>query len=66
MRLSISAGPWMPCSKGVESTVQFELAEDEGGTLVTLSQSDLPGFALNPGTRDCVKERSQSSALSHG
>ena len=23
---------------GVESTVQFELAEDEGGTLVTLSQ----------------------------
>ena len=30
---------------GVESTVQFELAEDEGGTLVTLSQSDLPTFA---------------------
>ena len=30
---------------GVESTVQFELAEDEGGTLVTLSQSDLPSFA---------------------
>jgi uncharacterized protein YndB with AHSA1/START domain len=29
---------------GVESTVQFELAEDEGGTLVTLSQSDLPSF----------------------
>src|ERR1700751_982040 len=31
--------------EGVESTVQFELAEDEGGTLVTLSQSDLPSFA---------------------
>lgn len=30
---------------GVESTVQFELAEDEGGTLVTLSQSDLPSVA---------------------
>src|ERR1700746_432854 len=30
---------------GVESAVQFELAEDEGGTLVTLSQSDLPSFA---------------------
>jgi uncharacterized protein YndB with AHSA1/START domain len=29
---------------GVEATVQFELAEDEGGTLVTLSQSDLPSF----------------------
>ncbi len=29
----------------VESTVQFELAEDEGGTLVTLSQSDMPSFA---------------------
>ena len=30
---------------GVESTVQFELAEDEGGTLVAmLSQSDLPSF----------------------
>ena len=30
---------------GVESTVQVELATDEGGTLVTLSQSDLPSFA---------------------
>jgi uncharacterized protein YndB with AHSA1/START domain len=30
---------------GVQSTVQFELAGDEGGTLVTLSQSDLPSFA---------------------
>jgi uncharacterized protein YndB with AHSA1/START domain len=30
---------------GVESTVQFELAEDEGATLVTLTQSDLPSFA---------------------
>src|SRR5213080_5183246 len=29
---------------GVESTVQFELAEDEDGTLVTLSHSDLPSF----------------------
>jgi len=31
--------------EGVESTVLVELAGDEGGTLVTLSQSDLPGFA---------------------
>ena len=31
--------------EGVESTVQFELTEDEDGTLVTLSQSDLPSFA---------------------
>src|SRR5579863_600845 len=30
---------------GGASTVQLELAGDEGGTLVTLSQSDLPGFA---------------------
>jgi uncharacterized protein YndB with AHSA1/START domain len=30
--------------EGVEATVEFELAEDEGGTLVTLSQSDLPSF----------------------
>ncbi|GHJ48180.1 hypothetical protein Cs7R123_55220 [Catellatospora sp. TT07R-123] len=30
---------------GVESTVQIELAEDEDGTLLTLSQSDLPSFA---------------------
>jgi uncharacterized protein YndB with AHSA1/START domain len=30
---------------GVESTVEFELAEDEDGTLVTLSHSDLPSFA---------------------
>ncbi|MFC7479392.1 SRPBCC domain-containing protein [Luedemannella flava] len=29
---------------GVETTSQFELAEDEDGTLVTLSQSDLPSF----------------------
>jgi uncharacterized protein YndB with AHSA1/START domain len=31
--------------EGVESTVQIELAEDESGTLVTLSHSDLPSFA---------------------
>ncbi len=30
---------------GVETTTQIELAEDEDGTLVTLSQSDLPSFA---------------------
>jgi uncharacterized protein YndB with AHSA1/START domain len=29
---------------GVETTAQFELAEDGDGTLVTLSQSDLPSF----------------------
>ncbi|HEY2304964.1 MAG TPA: SRPBCC family protein [Streptosporangiaceae bacterium] len=29
---------------GVESTVSFDLAEDENGTLLTLSQSDLPSF----------------------
>jgi uncharacterized protein YndB with AHSA1/START domain len=29
---------------GVETTSQFELAEDEEGTLVTLSQTDLPSF----------------------
>jgi uncharacterized protein YndB with AHSA1/START domain len=29
---------------GVETTTQFELAEDPEGTLVTLSQSDLPSF----------------------
>lgn len=29
---------------GVESTVQFELADDEDGTLVTLTQSELPSF----------------------
>src|SRR4029079_16437327 len=29
---------------GVEATVQFEVAEDEDGTLVTLTQSDLPSF----------------------
>ena len=29
---------------GVETAAQFELAEDEDGTLVTLSQSDLPSF----------------------
>jgi uncharacterized protein YndB with AHSA1/START domain len=31
--------------EGVESTVQLELAADDGGTLVTLSQSDLPSIA---------------------
>jgi uncharacterized protein YndB with AHSA1/START domain len=30
---------------GVETTTQFELAEDEDGTMVTLSQTDLPSFA---------------------
>jgi uncharacterized protein YndB with AHSA1/START domain len=30
---------------GVESEVGFELAEDEDGTLVTLTHSDLPTFA---------------------
>src|SRR3954471_18096937 len=30
---------------GVETTTQIEVAEDEDGTLVTLSQSDLPSFA---------------------
>ncbi len=30
---------------GVESTVSFDLAEDESGTLLTLTQSDLPSFA---------------------
>ncbi|MDX3195273.1 SRPBCC domain-containing protein [Streptomyces sp. MN03-5084-2B] len=30
--------------EGVEDTVQFEVDEDTGGTLVTLSHSDLPGF----------------------
>jgi uncharacterized protein YndB with AHSA1/START domain len=29
---------------GVETTTQIEVAEDEDGTLVTLSQSDLPSF----------------------
>ncbi|MGI6873683.1 MULTISPECIES: SRPBCC family protein [Amycolatopsis] len=29
---------------GVAATVQFELAEDEDGTLVTLTHSDLPSF----------------------
>jgi uncharacterized protein YndB with AHSA1/START domain len=29
---------------GVESTVSFDLAEDESGTLLTLSQSDLPSW----------------------
>jgi uncharacterized protein YndB with AHSA1/START domain len=29
---------------GVETTTEFELAEDEDGTLVTLSQTDLPSF----------------------
>jgi uncharacterized protein YndB with AHSA1/START domain len=31
--------------EGVQTTTQIEVAEDEGGTLVTLSQSDLPAFA---------------------
>ncbi|MEV0716496.1 SRPBCC domain-containing protein [Asanoa sp. NPDC050611] len=31
--------------EGVESTVEFQVADDEDGTLVTLSQSDLPSFA---------------------
>jgi uncharacterized protein YndB with AHSA1/START domain len=30
--------------EGVETTVEFELAEDADGTLVTLSQTDLPSF----------------------
>lgn len=30
--------------EGVETTSQIELADDEDGTLVTLSQSDLPSF----------------------
>ncbi|GAA1860381.1 SRPBCC family protein [Asanoa iriomotensis] len=30
---------------GVETTSQFEVAEDAAGTLVTLSQTDLPSFA---------------------
>src|SRR5262245_42301624 len=30
--------------EGVETTVAFELAEDDDGTLVTLSQTDLPSF----------------------
>jgi len=30
--------------EGVETTSEFQLAEDEGGTLVTLSQTDLPSF----------------------
>ncbi|GLZ28844.1 hypothetical protein Lesp02_10340 [Lentzea sp. NBRC 105346] len=30
--------------EGVEATVEFALAEDEEGTLVTLSHSDLPSF----------------------
>ena len=30
---------------GVETTTHIEVAEDEDGTLVTLSQSDLPSFA---------------------
>jgi uncharacterized protein YndB with AHSA1/START domain len=30
---------------GVQTTTQIDLADDEGGTLVTLSQSDLPSFA---------------------
>jgi uncharacterized protein YndB with AHSA1/START domain len=29
---------------GVETTAEFQLAETEGGTLVTLSQTDLPSF----------------------
>jgi uncharacterized protein YndB with AHSA1/START domain len=30
--------------EGVETTAEFQLAEDEEGTLVTLSQTDLPSF----------------------
>jgi uncharacterized protein YndB with AHSA1/START domain len=30
--------------EAVETTVEFQLAEDEDGTLVTLSQTDLPSF----------------------
>jgi uncharacterized protein YndB with AHSA1/START domain len=30
---------------GLETTAQFEVAEDDEGTLVTVSQSDLPDFA---------------------
>ena len=30
--------------EGVETTSEFQLAEDEDGTLVTLSQTDLPSF----------------------
>ncbi|MDR2984659.1 MAG: SRPBCC domain-containing protein, partial [Nocardiopsaceae bacterium] len=30
---------------GVETTSEFQLDEDEDGTLVTLTQSDLPSFA---------------------
>jgi uncharacterized protein YndB with AHSA1/START domain len=30
---------------GVETTVEFALTEDEGGTLLTLTQTDLPSFA---------------------
>src|SRR5262249_3477283 len=29
---------------GVETTTEFQIAEDEGGTLVMLSQTDLPSF----------------------
>jgi uncharacterized protein YndB with AHSA1/START domain len=31
---------------GVETTSQFEVAEDDDGTLVTLSQTDLPSFEV--------------------
>jgi uncharacterized protein YndB with AHSA1/START domain len=45
--------------EGVEATVQWELAEDEDGTLVTLSQSDLPDFqdvlAGNAGARGSMQ-----------
>ena len=30
--------------EGVETTTQFEVAADEDGTLITLSQTDLPSF----------------------
>ena len=30
--------------EGVETTAEFQLDEDEDGTLVTLSQTDLPSF----------------------
>ena len=52
---------------GVESTVQFELAEDEGGTLVTLSQNDLPSFAEvladTAAHRDAERVRSRQPAV---
>ena len=45
---------------GVESEVGFELAEDEDGTLVTLTHSDLPTFA------EVLADTWHSSATDHG